>query len=142
MKKRKITVIIEASSTGFGAYTDDDFPCITGYAKTVPDVKEDFREAINFFLEYEKEKTGVADPRLHNGELEFIYKYDLESIFTHFGMLDITAFAKRVGMNPSLMRQYKSGLAKASDKQKKKIEEGLHDLGRELMGAKLVYKKK
>ncbi|WP_119079888.1 pilus assembly protein HicB [Chitinophaga alhagiae] len=141
MKKRKITVIIEASSTGFGAFTEDDFPCITGYANTVPKVKADFQEAIKGYLEMDHEE-GVNDPRLNNGELEFVYKYDLESIFAHFGMLEITAFARRVGMNESLMRQYKAGLAKASDKQKKKIEDGLHELGRELQSARLVYKKK
>lgn len=138
MKKKKVTFIIEASSTGFGAYTNDDFPPITAYAKTIPELKEDLLEVVQEYIDYEKEVDGKTDPLLNGGNLEFVYKYDLESIFANFGMLDVTNFAKRVGLNPSLMRQYKSGLAKASDKQKRRIEKGLHDLGRELLAISIL----
>jgi hypothetical protein len=52
-------------------------------------------------------------------------------------MLDATGLAKKIGMNPSLLRQYKSGITLASDKQKQKIEHGLHELGRELLRIRL-----
>ncbi|MEN9600341.1 MAG: hypothetical protein RL596_2665, partial [Bacteroidota bacterium] len=69
--------------------------------------------------------------------LEFIYHYDIASIFRHFGVLDASAFAKRIGMNASLLRQYKTGKTLASSKQKEKIEKGLHELGRELLALRL-----
>jgi hypothetical protein len=49
------------------------------------------------------------DPALNGGNLEFSFKYDIASIFNHFGMLDATGLAKKIGMNPSLLRQYKTG---------------------------------
>jgi hypothetical protein len=52
-------------------------------------------------------------------------------------MLDATGLAKKIGMNPSLLRQYKTGHTLASDKQKQKIEKGLHELGRELLSVRL-----
>ncbi|GEP97912.1 type II toxin-antitoxin system HicB family antitoxin [Chitinophaga cymbidii] len=135
MKKKKLIVVVEASSTGFGTYSSD-LPGITGYAKTIPEAKNDFIDALQAVLDLNAEE-GTPDPDLHDGNFEYIYKYDLPSIFAHFGMLDVTNFAKRIGLNASLLRQYKAGLAMASERQKKRIEKGLHDLGRELLSVKL-----
>jgi DNA-binding transcriptional regulator YdaS (Cro superfamily) len=74
---------------------------------------------------------------LNNGKLEFVYKYDIESLFKYFGVLDATNFARKIGINPSLLRQYKSGITLAGPKQKQRIEKGLHDLGRELLNIRL-----
>lgn len=135
MKKKKVILIIEASSTGFGIY-GEDFP-ITAYGETVEAAKKDLENAIADVLDFCKKEGRTPDPALNNGNLEFAYKYDIASIFDHFGMLDATGLAKKIGMNPSLLRQYKSGHALASDKQKQKIERGLHELGRELLSVRL-----
>lgn len=135
MKKKKLTVIVEASSTGFGTFSDD-LAGITGYGKTIPEAKKDFIDALQAVLDLNAEE-GTPDPDLNDGNFEYTYKYDLPSIFAHFGMLDVTNFAKRIGLNASLLRQYKAGLAMASERQKKRIEKGLHDLGRELLSVKL-----
>ena len=135
MKKKKVTLIIEASSTGFGIY-GEDFP-VTAYGDTVAAAKQDLDDVVKEMLEYYKEEGQELDPALNNGHLEFVFKYDIASIFEHFGMLDATGLAKKIGMNASLLRKYKTGHALASDKQKKKIEQGLHDLGRELLSVRL-----
>lgn len=135
MKKKKVTLIIEASSTGFGIYSDD-FP-YTAYGDTIDAAKKDLENVVKAMLDYYKKEGKKPDPALNHGDLEFVFKYDIASIFAHFGMLDASNFAKRIGMNASLLRQYKSGKALASDKQKKKIEAGLHELGRELLSVRL-----
>jgi hypothetical protein len=135
MKKKKVTLVIEASSTGFGIF-GEDFP-VTAYGETVEAAKKDLESAIADVLEHYKMERQKPDPALNEGNLEFSFKYDIASIFNHFGMLDATGLAKKIGMNPSLLRQYKTGHTLASDKQKKKIEEGLHELGRELLSIRL-----
>lgn len=40
-----------------------------------------------------------------------------------FPFINASELAKCLGINPSLMRKYKSGLAKASNKQKDMIQE-------------------
>lgn len=135
MKKKKVTLVIEASSTGFGIY-GDDFP-VTAYGETVEAARIDLDNVIADVLEFYKKEGKEPDPALNGGNLEFIFKYDIASIFNHFGMLDATGLAKKIGMNPSLLRQYKSGHTLASDKQKQKIEKGLHELGRELLSVRL-----
>lgn len=77
------------------------------------------------------------DPSLNDGNLDYTYKYDLESVFQHFGMLNLTNLSKRIGLSASLLRQYKNGIVPASEKQKQRIEKGLHDLGRELLNVRL-----
>lgn len=99
--------------------------------------KKDLQAVLKTILDHFKESGEKIPAAYNNGNLEFVYKYDLASIFKHFGMLDATGLAKRIGMNASLLRQYKTKKAFASDKQKKKIEDGLHELGRELLEIKL-----
>ena len=130
-KKRNIIVIVEASKTGFGVYSDD-LPGVSGYGKTVADAKKDMEDAIAELLE-----GPSPDPSLNDGILDYAYKYDLESVFQHFGMLNLTNLSERIGLNASLLRQYKNGIVPASEKQKQRIEKGLHDLGRELLNVRL-----
>jgi predicted RNase H-like HicB family nuclease len=134
MRIKKVTVIIEASSTGYGAYSEQ-LTGITGYGKNAAEAKKDLQSAFQETLEA---YDGVNVPaEFNNGNIEFTYKYDIASIFDHFPMLDATNFAKKIGMNPSLLRQYKGGHTLAGDKQKEKIEIGLHELGRELLSVRL-----
>lgn len=136
MKNRLITAVIEASKTGFGIYSDD-LPGITGYGKSIEDAKSDIQCAIEDVLTAYKEDGTEPMKELNNGNLEFVYKYDIESLFKYFGMLDATNLARRIGLNPSLLRQYKTGITLAGPKQKEKIENGLHALGRELLNVRL-----
>lgn len=137
MKKKNVFAIIEASSTGYGVYAEDERLPLTGYGETIEEAKEDMKGQLAEVIESYKE-WGEDIPAVYNdGNLEFLYKYDIASIFQHFGMLDATCLAKRIGINSSLLRRYKIGNALLSDKQKKKIEQGLHELGRELLSVRL-----
>lgn len=136
MRAKQVIVIIEASSTGYGAFSES-LPGITGYAKTVEEAKNDFESAFKEVMESYR-SSGESIPKEYNaGKLNFSYRYDIQSIFEHIGILDVSGFAKRIKMNPSLLRQYKGGHAFASDVQKKKIESGLHALGKELLKLRL-----
>lgn len=136
MKKKLVTAIIEASKTGFGIYSDD-LPGITGYGKSIEEAKADMQSAIEDVLEAYKEDGTKSMKELNSGNLEFVYKYDVKSLFKYFGMLDATNLARKIGLNPSLLRQYKTGVTVAGPKQKERIEKGLHALGRELLSIRL-----
>ena len=94
MKKKKVTLVIEASSTGFGIF-GEDFP-VTAYGETVEAAKKDLESAIADVLEHYKMERQKPDPALNEGNLEFSFKYDIASIFNHFGMLDATGLAKKM----------------------------------------------
>ena len=49
---------------------------------------------------------------------------------------DVSALAGKIGLNTSLLSRYKSGASKAENKQKEKIENGIHDLAKELLAVR------
>lgn len=132
---KKVTAVIEASKTGFGIYVDDDSLPLTSYGDTIEAAKKDLHEVLRDMIKaYPKGRL----PKAYNGgALEFVYRYDIASILANFDVFDTSALAKRLGINASLLRQYKGGIAKAGPKQRQKIETGLHELGKELLAVKL-----
>ncbi|GAP73356.1 hypothetical protein [Candidatus Symbiothrix dinenymphae] len=63
--------------------------------------------------------------------------YDMASMFNYYDWINVTKFAKRARINPSLMRQYKTKKAYISERQIGKIENTLHQLGNEMATIKL-----
>ena len=68
-------------------------------------------------------------------ELEFTYKYDMQSFFDYFSFLNVTKVAELAGINPSLMRQYTSGVTNAGQKQYDKIRVAVERISKELSAA-------
>ena len=67
----------------------------------------------------------------------FEYKYDLASFFDYFDWINISKLAVKAKINPSLMRQYKSRVTYASEKQSEKIQKSINKLGKELQAVRL-----
>lgn len=135
---KKILVIIEKGSDGlFSAYTPETKSTVlNGQGSTVEEAINDMKEALQEVIELYQE-TEEKVPNELQGPVEFEYKYDIPSVFNHFDEINLTTFSRKIGVNPSLLRQYKNGLAFASKKQAEKIKKGLHELGRQLSSAQL-----
>ena len=71
-------------------------------------------------------------------EVDFEYKYDIASLFNYYNFINVSKFARMVGINASLMRQYKSGNQYISENQISKIEEALHKMANEIGAIKLT----
>jgi hypothetical protein len=80
--------------------------------------------------------AGKALPEEINQPV-FEYVYDIASFFDYFDLINVSKLAKLSGINPSLMRQYKSRSAFASEKQSRKIQEAINRLGEELLAVRL-----
>lgn len=138
MKKKKVTVIIEKGADLYSAYVPDDIKSafINGQGSSIDEAIADMKVAMEEVKElYEDE--GKPLPSDLSGEIEFVYKYDVASLFNYFDEINLSSFARKNDMNESLLRKYKNGLAFASEKQCKKIESGLHKLGQLLCAASL-----
>ena len=135
---KKILVIIEKGSDGlFSAYTPETKSTVlNGQGSTVEEAINDMKEALQEVIELYQETEEKVPNELH-GPVEFEYKYDIPSVFNHFDEINLTTFSRKIGVNPSLLRQYKNRLAFASKKQAEKIKKGLHELGRQLSSAQL-----
>lgn len=130
-------VIIEKQGDGtYIAYnTDCDGISLIGTGNTVNEAKEDFCNSIRETKEA-LESAGLDINPAFNEELSF--KFDVASLFEYYNVINVSAFARSLGINSSLMRQYKKGGTYVSDTQLKKIEEGIHSLGNELSRLKLL----
>lgn len=128
----KATVIIEKAKDGYySCYVEDDLPGfgLSGFGETAEEAKKDMLKAYQEIKEIQAEE-GKKVP-----VLEFTYKYDMQSFFDYFSFLNVTKIAELAGINPSLMRQYTSGVANAGQKQYDKIRVAIGKISKELSAA-------
>ena len=64
-----------------------------------------------------------------------VSSYDMQSFFDYFSFLNVTKVAELAGINPSLMRQYTSGVTKKKKKQYDKIRVAVERISKELSAA-------
>ena len=105
----EITVFIETDDTGtFNAYTNDDLPFgLLGEGETVEATIEDFYISKDEMKElYEEEGKEFPD-------LEFVFKYDLESFMGRYNkVFSMPALERLTGINQKQLHHYGSGLKK------------------------------
>jgi len=87
-----------------------------------PDLDEDL--SLEGFFTYNKDEIEKE-------------KNEVSLVFSQFPTLNITRFAEKAKIHRSLLASYVSNQRKPGNKTKKKIEETLHQLGRELLEIKL-----
>jgi len=133
-----ILAIIEKGNDGlFSIYTPEtENTVLNGQGNTVQAAIVDLNDALKLVLESYKQNNEPVPEEL-SGDIRFVYKYDVASLFNYFDEINLSSFARKNGLNESLLRKYKNRLAFASEKQCKKIEYGLHRLGKELCAAAL-----
>lgn len=124
---KTITAIIEkASDGGYSVYTHDVKGAF-GYGLSEKEAKEDFIDVLKEQFEYFQERSGDISEWVKEG-YTIVYRYDFSGFFHAFPFINATEFARVIGINPSLMRKYKNGLAFASEKQKAMIQEKFNEI--------------
>lgn len=128
--KKSVTIIVEKASDGFTAYVPELPGCIT-FGNSLDEIKENIREAITLQLEGMIE-DGEEIPFNLQEDFNIELKLDVAQVFNLYQSINSTGFAKRIGMNQSLLSQYVNGIKKPSEKQARRILEGVVNFGREL----------
>lgn len=134
----KITGIIERNDNNYYQISSSDElegHGLGGYGYSVNEAKEDFFRSIDEAREMITEESGAVPPEL--SDFEVVFKYDIPSFFNYFDWINVSAFAKKAGINESKMRAYKSGLAAASEKTMERICSTIKAMGAELCSAAL-----
>lgn len=127
--KKKITLIVEKTDTGFSAYSDT-YPVFTT-GKTIPELINNALEACNLYFEAEKIK-------LTHDNIKF--EIDFKQFFQYYKVLNSKFLAHKIGMNPTLLSQYVQGHKKPSITQTEKILTGIHQIGKELSEINLIHR--
>ena len=112
-----------------------DDVALIGTGNTVSEAKDDFFNSVQETIEACQD-NGIKIPAPLQEEVTF--KFDLSSLFEYYSVLNVSAFARYLGINDTLMRQYKKGNTYISDSQLRKIENGIHALGQEFSNLRLV----
>ncbi len=109
---KKVTVVVEKADDGtYWCHTNSIGKVgLNACGNSVAEAKKDLLECLDL-AKADAMESGEEFP-----EVEFEYKYDLQSFFNYFTFLNVSEIAKRAGINPSLMRQYRSGIKKAGEK--------------------------
>jgi len=130
--KKLVAIIEKASDGGYGIYCPEISVPLYGYGLTENEAKENLLENLDSILEHYEEENKSAPVELNNGIIEFEYKYDFSAFFKAYPVFNVSELATMIGINSSLMRKYKNGLAFASKEQREKIECGIHALSQKL----------
>lgn len=131
----KVQIEKQSDGTYIAYNTTGETVQLIGTGDTVAEAKDDFMNSVSEIIESCKE-DGVAVPTELEEEKEFYF--DVSSLFEYYSVINVSAFAKMVGINDSLLRQYKRGSTYISDAQLGKIEAGIHQLGQEFSSLRLV----
>jgi predicted RNase H-like HicB family nuclease len=125
------TALIEMGEDGtYTIYPSELNSIILGEGDTVEEAKKDFENSVReIFQMYEEDNMKLPDELVG---VEFEYKYDLPSFFRCYSLLNASELARKIGINASLMRQYKRGIAPISQERIGTIEKAINELGREL----------
>ena len=133
---KSVKAIIEKGSDGLYSIYLPEVAGIYGAGESESEAKENLKEAIEMAIDHVID-TGEYDlyaPII--GEHTIEYVYDLSGFFKTYDIFDVTALSKRIGINASLLRRYKTGATKASPAQKSKILEGIYSVAKELHAVK------
>lgn len=128
--KKSVKIIVEKASEGFTAYVPELPGCIT-FGNSLDEIKENIKEAISFQLEGMLEDDEAIPTNLQ-GEYNIELKLDVAQVFNLYKSINSSGFAKRIGMSQSLLSQYVNGIKRPSEKQARRILQGVVDFGNEL----------
>jgi len=127
--KKKISIIVEKTDTGFSAYCND-YPIFTT-GRTIPELIDNAFEAVNLYFE---------DDNIEIKHDNIKFEIDFKQFFQYYKVLNSKFLAHKIGMNPTLLSQYVQGHKKPSAKQTEKIIYGIHQIGQELSEINLIYR--
>lgn len=130
--KNSIQVFVEKADDGTYWGTTQNIPgVVSAYANSLEELKEHLQTAFNDYIEIATEENEDWVEIVNKME-DWEYKMDLQAFFYLIPEVKISAIGKKAKINESLMRQYVTGKATASEERMRVIENAVHELGVEL----------
>ncbi len=128
----QIKAIISRSKDGFYGIHCVDFMFMGG-GNTAEAAKKDMIEQMLFFKETAVEE-GLPYPYFLDHDFEIVYSFDTKSMLEYYsGILSLSGLERVTGVHQKQLWSYLHGKSVPRKKQVRKIEEGLHNLGKDLI---------
>ena len=114
------------------AASDEILGCVA-CSDTISGIKKEYKSALDFHIKGMLE-DGDELPEKLQGDYELEFELDASAMLHSLdGIVTRKAIAKVTGINEAQLTHYANGFRKPRPLQKRKIVEGIHQLGRELM---------
>ena len=129
---KKVIVDIYYTGNNYCAHAPILLGCVST-GTTLSDIKKNIKEAIEFHVESSQE-DGDLIPEVFKGEYVLEFKLSVEALLNAYSDVFTKAALSRItGINQRQLWHYASGMRKPRPIQRKRIEDGLHRLGTELL---------
>jgi predicted RNase H-like HicB family nuclease len=123
----KLKVIVSGGKDHYGAWVKD-VEGIYGTGGTLEEVKENVKEALSLFLEYNQTAPDVLR---HDPEIELVF--DVTGLVKYYsGFISLPAMEALTGVNQKQLWQYANGYKTPREETSHKIEKGLKAFARRL----------
>jgi predicted RNase H-like HicB family nuclease len=134
MSRNQIQIVIEKTADHYSAYAVN-VDGVYGAGDTPEKAKQSIEKSIQLLKEYNDQQQV---PKILKGNYTIQYKFDVQSLLTYFKKILTNAALERItGINQKQIHHYAKGLKKPKPAQTKKIENALHNLGKEFLAVKL-----
>ena len=135
-KKEIIKVFVGWTEKNFSASLSDNVPgAVVIAAKDVAELKREVIETLRFHVEGMLADGDEVPQWLADGDYELEYEYISAAALIHAcePYATIAALSRVTGINQRQLSHYANGLRNPRPEQRKRIVEGLHSIGRELL---------
>ena len=132
------TIVVNVSWCGknFSASFSENVPGGVAFtAHNFYELKQEAKETLDFHLEGMKEDGDEVPTWWESGEYEFQFKYsDFASFLKAYSdLVPLVSLSLATGINQNQLSHYANGIKKPRQEQRKRIVNGMHKIGRELM---------
>jgi predicted RNase H-like HicB family nuclease len=132
----KIIVEVYYSGNNYSAYIPLLPGCIT-VGDTIEEIEKNMKVAVPFHLEGQSESGGMI-PEVFKDEYELVFKLSAEALLNAYSNIFTKAALSRItGINERQLWHYAAGVSKPRPAQLKRIEDGIHKIGRQLIAVSL-----
>ena len=132
----KIRVDVQWCDKNFGASLGENVPgAVVVTAKTYEQLLNDVPESLRFHVEGMLADGDDVPQWLRNGDYELEYNLvDTATMLHAFEpLLSLAAISRVTGINQHQLSHYANGLKQPRQRQRQRIVDGIHKIGRELL---------
>ena len=130
---KTVDIMISIAKDGFYCACCEEYPALFGGGETPEAALDELRETLRLVKEDGKE-VALFYPDWLDGEYAFQVHWDVETMLRYYsGIITPTALGKLSGIHPKQLWSYMHGKSKPRKAQVAKIENAVHQLGRQLL---------
>lgn len=136
MENKKLKVIVDFADKHFcgGLYEESIGGAVVATGKTFELFKKEFEEGLKFHIEGNRQRGDSLPDYIIKGDYDIEYELAVPALLRDAERFTtLAAISKVSGINQKQLSHYVNGEKKARSDKRRKIIEGLHEIGRQAL---------